>query len=137
AEFGNHDHNRVAPSRRSDLFRKTRQRAAEFAEAIGEITGRGPLIDVGIPAADIDKAEIELLTHQPADPPRRQLKAARRNRAAIGRGHFLRYRTVNVVANPKTLRNRGSKIALRVHVPDKFGLTIVDTGLAHAVDSDV
>src|ERR1700692_2473172 len=137
AEFGDHDDDSVSPSRRSDLFGKSGQRTAEFAETVGEITGRRALVDMGIPAADIDKAEVELLAHQPADPPRRQLKAARRNRAAIGRGHFLRYRTVNVVANPKTLRNRGSKIALRVHVPDQFGLTIVDTGLAHAVDSDV
>jgi hypothetical protein len=35
AEFGNHDHNGVAPSRRTDLFGKTCQRAAEFAEAVG------------------------------------------------------------------------------------------------------
>ena len=116
---------------------KPGQRAAEFTQAVGEVAGRRALVDVGIPAADIDKAEIELLAHQPADPPRRQLESARRDRAAIGRGHFLRYRAVDVVADPKALRYRGSKIALRVHVLDQPGLTIVDARLAHAVDADV
>src|SRR5450756_387094 len=92
---------------------------------------------MGVPAADVDEAEVELLAHQPADPPRRQLEAARRNRAAIGRGHFLRYRFVDIVANPESFGNRGGKIASRVHIPDQLGLPIVDARLAHAVDADI
>jgi hypothetical protein len=92
---------------------------------------------MGVPAADIDKAQVELLAHQPADAPRRKLEAARRDRAAIGRVHFLRYRFVDVVANPKPFRNRGSKFALRIHFLDQPGLAIVDARLAHAVDPDI
>jgi hypothetical protein len=92
---------------------------------------------MGIPAADIDKAEDELLTHQPADAARRELEAARRYRAAIGRGHFFGYRFVDIVANSETFRNRRRQIALRVHVLDQPGLPIVDARLAHAVDPDI
>src|SRR6202021_1495255 len=77
AEFGNHHHNRVSPSGRANFFGKTRQRAAELAETVGEIAGGRSLVDMGIPAAAIDKAEVELLAHQPADPSCRQLKTAR------------------------------------------------------------
>src|ERR1700723_2011347 len=71
SELGDHHHHGIPPSRRSDLFGKPGQRAAEFAEAIGEIAGGSALIDMGIPAADIDKAEVELLAHQPANAARR------------------------------------------------------------------
>src|ERR1700722_405135 len=70
-ELGDHDHHGIAPSRRADLFGKTGQRTAKLAEAIGEIAGGSALIDMGIPAPDIDKAEVELLAHQPADAARR------------------------------------------------------------------
>src|SRR5258708_18155494 len=116
AKFGDHDHHRIAPSRSSNLFRKTCKRTSEFAEAVGEISRRRPLIDMGVPAADIDKTEVELLAHQAADTPRRQLEAARRNRAAIGRGHLFGYRFVDIVPNPESLRNRSSNIASRVHL---------------------
>jgi hypothetical protein len=66
-----------------------------------------------------------------------KLKAARRHRAAIGRGHLLRDRPVDVVANPKPFRHRIGEIALRVHVLDQPGLPIVDAGLADAGDADV
>src|SRR5579863_5077267 len=59
SEFGDHDHDRVAPAGRADLFGKAGERAAEFAEPIGEIAGRRALVDMRVPAADIDKAEIE------------------------------------------------------------------------------
>ena len=67
-EFRDHDDDGIPPSRRSNLFGKTRERAAKFAQAIGEVTGRSPLVDMGIPASDFDETEIELLAHQPADP---------------------------------------------------------------------
>jgi hypothetical protein len=85
-ELGDNHDNGVSPSGRPNLFGKACKRAAEFAEAVGEITGGRTLVDVGVPAADIDKAEIELLAHQAADAPGRQFEAARRDRAAIGRG---------------------------------------------------
>ena len=67
AEFGNHHDNGVAPSRRSDLFGKSGQRTPEFAEAVGKITGRSTLVDMGIPAADIDKA-LKLGLNHPMGP---------------------------------------------------------------------
>src|SRR6202051_4922519 len=76
-ELRNHHDHRIPPSRRADLLGKSRERAPELAEAVGQITGGRSLIDVGAPPADIDKAEIELLAHQPADTSRRQLEAAR------------------------------------------------------------
>jgi len=48
--------NGIAPSRRSDLFRKTGKRATEFAETVGEITRRRALVDMGVPAADIGQS---------------------------------------------------------------------------------
>src|SRR6202163_4741475 len=137
AKFGDHDHHRISPSRRSNLFGKTCKRAAEFAEAVGEISCRRTLIDMGVPAADIDKTKVELLAHQPADASRRQLEATRRNRAAIGRGHLFGYRFVDIVPNSKPFGNRRSEIALRVHILDKPGLAIVDARLAHAVYPDI
>src|ERR1700730_13403337 len=137
AELGDDDDNGIFPSCRSDLLGKARKRTAEFTETIGEITGGRALIDMGIPAADIDKAQVELFAHQPSNAPRRQLKAARRNRATVGRVHFLRYRFVDIVANPKPFRNRGSKLALPIHFLDQRGLAIVDARLAYAVDPDI
>src|SRR6202158_2177418 len=136
-KLGDDDDNRISPSRRSNLFGKTRKRAAKFAEPIGEISGGSTLINMGIPAADIDKAEVELFAHQPADAPRRQLEAARRNRTAIGRGHFFGDRFVNVVANSEAFRNRRSKITLRVHILDQPGLPIVDARLANAIYPEI
>src|SRR5579863_10432133 len=52
AELGNNDDDGVAPRRRSDLFREAGERPAEFAQPVGEVAGRGALVDVGIPAAD-------------------------------------------------------------------------------------
>src|SRR5579862_2909826 len=66
AEFGDHDDDRVAPGCGPDLFGESGKPAAEFAHAIGEITGCRTLVDVGVPAADIDEAEIELIAHQAA-----------------------------------------------------------------------
>src|ERR1700680_3313579 len=70
AEFGNYGEDGVSPSRRSDFFRKPSERAAEFTQSIREVAGGRALVDVGIPAADVDKAQVELLAHQPADPTR-------------------------------------------------------------------
>ena len=39
------------------------RKARHLAEPVGEITGRRTLIDVGVPAADIDEAEVELAEH--------------------------------------------------------------------------
>src|ERR1700730_8621990 len=137
AELGDDDDNGIFPSCRSDLLGKARKRTAEFTETIGEITGGRALIDMGIPAADIDKAQVELFAHQPSNAPRRQLKAARRNRATVGRVHFLRYRFVDIVANPKPFRNRGSKLDLPIHFLYQRGLALVHAGLAYAVDPDI
>src|ERR1700761_2929958 len=54
-EFGNHDDDGIAPAFWTDLFRETGEPAAEFAEAIGEIARRRALIDMRVPAADIDE----------------------------------------------------------------------------------
>src|SRR6516165_7842132 len=75
-ELGDHDDHRIAPALRTDLFRETDERTAKFTETVGEIAVGGALVDVGIPATDIDKTQIELLAHEAADPPRRQLEAA-------------------------------------------------------------
>src|SRR5260221_3171522 len=83
-KLGDHHDDGIAPSGRPDLFGKAGQRAAEFAETIGKITGGAALIDVGIPTADVDETKVELLAHQSADAPRRQFKAARRDGAAVG-----------------------------------------------------
>src|ERR1700730_13014634 len=137
AELRDHHDDRIPPPGRSNLFGKSGERAAEFAEAIGEIAGGTALIDVGVPAADVDKAEIELFAHQPSDAARRQFKNARRDRAAVGRRHLFGDRFVDIVANPETFGNRRRKIALRVHVLDQPGLAIVDAGLADTVDPDI
>src|SRR5258708_32588270 len=84
AELGDDDDNRISPSGGADLFGKACKRAAEFAEPVCQIPCGRTLIDMGVPAADIDKAQIELFAHQPTDASRRQFEAARRNRTAIG-----------------------------------------------------
>src|SRR6266478_2392091 len=89
-ELGDHDDDGIAPTRRTNFLGESGKRATEFAEPIRKISRRRALVDVRIPAADIDEAEVELLAHQPADPARRQFKAARRHRTAIGRGHEAR-----------------------------------------------
>src|SRR5579883_384638 len=137
AELRDHDHHRVVPGLRSDLLREAGERAAELAEPVGEIAVGCPLVDMGVPAADIDKAEIELFAHQAPDAPRRQLEAARRYCAAVGRIHLLRDRAVHIVANLEAFRNRGIEIALRVHLLDELGLAVIDAGLADVVDAGV
>src|SRR5581483_11693103 len=82
-------------------------------------------------------AEIELIAHQMTDAARRQFKAARRHRAAIGRRHLFGDRAIDVIPNPKTFRDRRRQIALRIHVLDQARLAIVDAGLANTIDTDV
>src|SRR6185437_16881345 len=69
AKFGNDDDHRVAPGGRPDLLGEAGEPSPKFAETVGEIAVGGALIDVRIPAADIDEAEVELLAHQPTDAP--------------------------------------------------------------------
>src|ERR1700761_6253985 len=130
AELIDCDDDRVTPGRRPDLFRKAGKPTPEFAETIGEVAVGRTLVDMGVPSADIDKAKVELLTHQPADPPRGQLKPVRRDGAAISCRHLLRDRAIDIVTHAEALRHCSRKIALRVHVTDQLGLAIVDAGLA-------
>src|SRR5579883_2072245 len=136
-EFGDHDHHGIMPGLRPDLLRKAGKRAAELAETVGEIAVGRALVDVGIPAADIDKAEIELLAHQPTNAPRRELETARRHRAATGGIHLLRDRPVDVVTNLEPFRDRGVEVAVRVHLLDELGLAVIDTGLADVIDAGI
>ena len=92
---------------------------------------------MGVPAADVDEAEIELLAHQPADAPSRQLEAARRDGAAIGRDHFLGHRAVDVVAHLEAFGHRAGEGVLRIHALDELRLAVVDAGLADRGDADV
>src|SRR5262249_53367042 len=62
AESGDHYDHRTAPGRRTDLLRESSQCAAGFAEPVGKIAVETPLVDVGVPAADVDEAEVELLS---------------------------------------------------------------------------
>ena len=59
---------RVAPHPRADLLGEAGKAPAQFAETVGEIAGRGALVDVGVPAADVDEAEVELLAHPAPGP---------------------------------------------------------------------
>src|SRR5262249_45201480 len=110
AELGDHHDDRVAPCRGPDLLGEAGEPSPKLAETVGEIAIGGALIDMRIPAADIDKAEIELLAHQAADAPGRQFETARRHRAAIGRSHLLRERAIDIVAHLEPLGDGGGKI---------------------------
>ena len=73
---------------RPDLVGEQRQAAAQFADAVGEIALGAALVDMGVPAADVDEAQIELVAHQPADAPGRQLEALGADRVAVGGLHL-------------------------------------------------
>ncbi len=137
AEFGNRHHHGIAPCRGADLLGEAGERAAEFAQPIGEIAGRRALVDVSVPAADIDEAQVELFAHQPPDPPCGEFETMRRHRAAICGGHLLRDRAVDIVAHAKAFRDRIGEIAVLVHVLDQPRLAVVDTRLADAVDAGI
>ncbi len=137
AELGNRHNHGVTPRSGPDLLGEAGQGPAEFAQPIGEIAGRRTLVDVGVPAADIDEAQVELLAHQPSDPPGGELETAGRHRAAIGRGHLLGDRAVDIVAHAKTFRDRTGEIAVLVHALDQPGLAVIDARLADAVDAGI
>src|SRR5581483_214830 len=71
AKLADHDHDGVMPGRTHALG-KARKPAAELAEPAGEIAVGAALVDVRVPPADVDEAEIESLLHQGADAPRRE-----------------------------------------------------------------
>ena len=98
---------------------------------------RRALVDMGVPAADVDEAKIILFAHQPADAAGGKLKTARRHRAAVGGGHFLRDRAVDVVAHLETFLDGGGEIAVRIHLLDELGLAVIDPGFADRVDADI
>ena len=79
-----------------------------------------------IPAADIDETEIVLFAHQPADSARRQFEALGRDRATVGRSHFLGCGFIHVIANLESLGHRAGQRILCIHARDQFGLAIID-----------
>ena len=52
-------------------------------EQRGELALRIPLVDVRIPAADVDEADVELVGHQTSHAPRLELESLRGKRVAI------------------------------------------------------
>jgi hypothetical protein len=56
AKLGYDDDHLISPSRRSDLLREACKRTAEFAESVGKIAVRPASIDMGVPAAHVNRA---------------------------------------------------------------------------------
>ena len=136
AEFGDDNHDRVAPSG-ADLLREAGQPAAELPEAISKIAGRSALVDVSVPSAHIDKAEVELLSHQPANATRRELEAAGGNSPSARFHHVVGDRLKHIIADPEAFPDRRRQRVALIHRLDKFHLPRINAGLGHAVDGNV
>ena len=137
AELGDDDDERVIPGLRADLLHEAGERAAEFAEPVRQISGCAALADMGVPATHIDKAKIKLVAHQPSDAPRRQFKAFCGNGAAVGGGHFLGDRAVDVIAHAEAFRYCTGERIMGIHALNQLGLAIVDARLAYRADANV
>ena len=136
-EFRNHHDDGIVPSVRTQFLGKARQAPAEFAEPVCHGAGSPALAYMRIPAADIDETEIVLFAHQPANSARRQFEALGRDRATVGRGHFLGRGFIHVVANLEALGHRAGQRILCIHARDQFGLAIIDSWFGDRTNSDI
>src|SRR5262245_24532810 len=87
AEFRDHDDDSLAPCR-PHLLRERCQPLAEVAEQIGQLALRAAFVDVGVPAADIDEREVELVAHQPGHALRLEVEPPRAHRVTVGGLHL-------------------------------------------------
>ncbi len=124
-------------ARRPDLVGETGEAAAQLAEPPGQIAGRAALVDVRVPAADVDEAEVEAVAHQRADAASRELEAFRRGRAAVRLRHLGGDALVDFVLDLEALVNRRRQRRAAVHVLDQRRLAGVDSRPADVGDADV
>src|ERR1019366_1019505 len=68
----------------------SRKALTETREEIRQLTLRVALIDVCVPAADVDEADVELVLHEPRHATRLEFEALCGERVAIGRLHLAR-----------------------------------------------
>lgn len=79
-ELGDDQHDGALPRRRADLASEARQPLADLVQRIGQPAAAVALVDMGVPAADVDEAERVPVRHYAANFTRRALERVRVDR---------------------------------------------------------
>ena len=106
---------------------------------------RVALVDVRVPAADVDERDVELVAHQPGHAPRFELEAARGDGVAVGGLHLARHSAVGHHLgllgdrSPQIEAFGDQRLEARalVHVGEHAHLPIVERRPAGALERDV
>jgi len=92
---------------------------------------------MGVPAADIDKAQVELVLHQKANALRRQFEALGGDGVAVGGHHLAGDGVVDFALNLETLRHGRRQVLALIHGLDQGCVAVIHPGLAGEVERDV
>jgi hypothetical protein len=122
---------------RPHLLREAGQAASQLVEPVGEVAGGVALADVGVPAADVDKADVVALLHHLGDAARFQLEALGGDGVAAGGIHFAGQVFHHILAHGEAFAHRLRQRRALVHGGDHFRLARVDARLADVAQRGV
>src|SRR5262245_44888316 len=131
AELAQHHHHGIAPGAAHALG-EGGEPAAELLQARGEVAARAALAHVGVPAADVDEAEVVLALHEARDAPRLQLEAARVDGVAARSLHLAGEVAHHALAHREALAHRRTELGVAVHLGNERALARVDGRGLHA-----
>jgi len=143
-ELGQHEHDRLVPGW-THLIGESRQALPQADEQIRQLPLRVALVDVRIPAADVDEPDVELILHEPRHAARLELEALRGERVPIRRLHLARHAALrhhvglfgDRLPQVEAFRDERLKTRARVHLREQRHLPIVKRRLAGAFERDV
>src|SRR6185437_15501994 len=113
------------------------QAFAQVAQVVGQSAGDASLVDVGVPAADIDEAEAVLVAHQGGDAPRFGGEAACTGCAAAGLDHLVAQVIGDRGGQRQSVGGGGGQRRALVHVPENRGLSCIEACLRFGLQRDV
>ena len=112
-------------------MRKTGQALAQIAKAVGQVAGGAALVDMGVPAAHIDKADIKLVAHQMGHALGHQTKAFGADGITSRFFHFFLNAALHGALNRKAFTHRGIQRRALIHGADDLVASLIHTAFAH------
>jgi GH15 family glucan-1,4-alpha-glucosidase len=137
AELGHHDNHGVVPFHRTQSVGKGGQALAKVVQVVRQLPAGTALVHVGVPAAHVNEAEAEAVTHERGHALALLGEAARIDRATARGHHFGLEVLRHLLAQLQAVRGSGLQWRACVHVGKDLRLPVVEHRLATALQRDV